>query len=72
MSSEQLVLRPGKFYQAKDGEIWCCYRVRDNAAEHCKADCIRVSDSRVEYFFLDGRYDSAGKREHTLVKEVEL
>lgn len=65
-------LAAGSFYRSRDGEVWCCWRVRPNAfAEaHASADCIRVSDGRVEYFYLDGRYDSGGKREHTLVEEV--
>lgn len=63
-------LVPGKFYVARDGGIWCCFNVNRNKPEHAMADCVRVTDHRVEYFFLDGRYDSGGKREHTLVKEI--
>jgi hypothetical protein len=31
-----------------------------------------VTTHRVEYFYLDGRYDTNGLREHTLVEEVPL
>lgn len=70
MSESALVLRPGKFYRAKNGAVWCCYRVRQNAPEHAAADCVAVESGRVEYFFLDGRYDHTGTREHCLVEEV--
>lgn len=65
-------LQLGKFYRSRAGDIWCCYRVRPEQPEHAAADCVRVNDGRVEYFYLDGRYDSAGKREHTLIKEHEV
>jgi hypothetical protein len=64
-------LKPGKFYVSRDGETWCCFRVNGERREHAEADCIRVSDCRVEYFYADGRYDEAGKREHTLTGEVD-
>lgn len=70
MSESTLVLRPGKFYRAKNGALWCCYRVDNEAPEHAKADCVAVNSGRTEYFFLDGRYDSGGTREHCLVEEV--
>lgn len=65
-------LEAGHFYKAKNGETWCCWRVRENAfaEEHASADCIRVSDGRVEYFYADGRYDGHGVREHCLVEEI--
>lgn len=62
-------LAPGKFYKSRDGEVWCCFRVREDMPEHAQADCVRVEDHRVEYFYADGRYDGGGKREHTLVAE---
>lgn len=65
-----LKLKPGKFYIAKNGAIWCCYRINLNKEKHCQADCICVDNSRVEYFYLDGRYDGEGKREHTLIEEI--
>ena len=67
---KNLKLEPGKFYLSKDNEIWCCYRIDESKPDHCQADCIRTSDSRVEYFYLDGRYDFDGMREHSLIKEV--
>jgi len=66
----KLELVPGHFYTAKDGERWCCFKVDASKPEHARADCVRVRDGRVEYFFLDGRYDSGGKREHTLLREA--
>lgn len=49
-------------------EVWCCYRVDGSADPQNQAHCVRVSDGRIETFFLDGRYDSGGKREHTLIE----
>lgn len=68
---KELQLQPGKFYRDRDGGKWCCYRVRENPEPHAAADCIRVSDSRIEYFYSDGRYDGGGKRRETLVEECE-
>lgn len=67
-----LSLRAGGYYRARNGEVWCCYKVRKGPGveEHAAADCIRVSDGRTEYFFLDGRYDRNGEREHTLIAEA--
>lgn len=67
-----LKLEAGKFYRAKNGWVWCCFRVSPEKSEHCQADCVLTeeSSSRTEYFYLDGRYDSAGNREHSLIEEV--
>lgn len=67
----KLILEPGKFYISKNKEVWCCFNFLKENEEHCQAYCIRVLDHRVEYFYLDGRYDSDGKREHCLIKEAE-
>ncbi len=71
----KLELRPGGFYRAKSGAIWCCYDVDNSAPEHARAYCIltpgRGAHPRTEYFYFDGRYDAEGKREHTLVAEVD-
>lgn len=64
-------LNLGKFYTAKDGAIWCCFRVDNKAPSHASAYCIRVEDSRVEYFYLDGRYDEAGKSNNCLISEIK-
>jgi hypothetical protein len=69
-STPALTLTPGKFYRSKDGHAWCCVRVRRRAEPQARADCVRVADLRVEYFYSDGRYDSEGKREHSLVEEI--
>ena len=64
-------LKVGSLYRSRDGEVWCCWRLRGKGApERAAVDCIRTLDGRVEYFFADGRYDEAGEREHTLVEEV--
>ncbi len=63
--NKQLTLVPGKFYRARNGTIWCCYRL------DAVARCIEVETSRVEYFYLDGRYDHADKRECGLISECE-
>lgn len=65
-----ILLEPGNFYVSKDGHVWCCFRVDDVNPEQAKASCIRVFDERVEHFFRDGRYDSGGQREHTLISKV--
>jgi hypothetical protein len=63
-------LEPGKFYRSKCGETWCCFKTTILGEPQARAHCIRISDTRTEYFYEDGRYDSAGEREHTLVEEV--
>ena len=65
-------LELGKFYRAKNGWVWCCFRLNPHRSEQCQADCVLTEENseRVEYFFLDGRYDFAGNREHTLIEEV--
>jgi hypothetical protein len=70
MSDQSVTLRPGHFYRSRDGEIWCCFRVRTEQGSATQCDCVRVSDRRLEYFYIDGRYDIKGDREHTLVREV--
>lgn len=62
-----LKLEPGKFYRARNGYVWCCYRVRPGAEKQARASCIQVEDAREEYFYEDGCYDTKGDREHTLV-----
>lgn len=63
-------LEAGKFYIAKDGFVWCCFQIDMRREVHARANCIRVLDSRIEYFYLDGRYDTHGEREHTLTEEL--
>jgi len=64
-------LKTGRFYVSRDQEVWCCFRERPAGPVHARFNCIRVSDQRIEYFYADGRYDSEGKREHTLTGEVD-
>lgn len=66
----KLQLRVGRFYRAKNGAVWLCYRRQRWRPVQAQADCINVETSQVEYFFADGRYDEGGDREHTLVAEV--
>ncbi len=63
----KLFLHPGQFYRSKAGELWCCFKVDHAQEEHAKARAIRLIDGRVEYFYMDGRYDTNGNREHCLV-----
>lgn len=70
-SVEPLRLKPGTFYASRNGYVWCCFRVALGEPEQARAACIRVSDGRVETFYPDGRYDYSGKREHTLIREME-
>ncbi len=72
MPNNKLKLEPGKFYLSKDNYVWCCFYVCLSKQEHAQANCIRIDDERIEYFYLDGRYDAGGKREHNLVKETEF
>lgn len=69
MDSKGVLLQPGHFYVSRDDETWCCFRLIPRKADHCQADCVRLSDCRVESFYADGRYDVEGKREHTLIGE---
>lgn len=66
-----LKLQPGKFYKSRVNDTWCCFKVCPDFEKHCQAYCIRLADHAVEYFYIDGRYEETGKREHCLVKEVE-
>ncbi len=63
-------LQAGHYYKSRDNDVWCCYRINFEEEDHGQARCIRVRDGRNEYFFLDGRYDTDGKREHCLIEEV--
>lgn len=69
-----LKLKAGGFYKARNGAIWCCYRIDSNASAHAVAKCIAIATFTrpwTEYFYIDGRYDSEGKREHTLIAELD-
>jgi hypothetical protein len=66
-----LVLQPGKFYLDREGSRWCCFKVSHQEQVHCRARCVRVSDDRVEYFYLDGRYDEDGRAGLSLVRETK-
>jgi len=68
LQEEGLTLKPGRFYESRDGEQWLCYRLDLEAREHCQAYCIRVRDGRQEYFYLDGRYDLEGKTDVCLIQ----
>lgn len=63
-------LEVGKQYLSQDNRIWVCYRINVRNESHRRAFCVRQDDSRLEYFYLDGRYDDKGLREHCLVKEL--
>ena len=70
--SDKIKLVPGGFYEARDGSIWCCFRVKPNAADHFKADCINVKTSTdCESFHITGEW-IADKRESDsdLIKKV--
>jgi hypothetical protein len=69
-------LQAGHFYKSRRGDVWCCYYVDPRCeATQAQAYCVHAiatigfTDARTECFFLDGRYDSDGKREHTLIAE---
>jgi len=63
-------LKVGGQYLSKRGDVWVCYKVDYSNPDHFQAFCIRPSDNRNEYFYVDGRYDEKGLREHCLVKEL--
>lgn len=65
-----LALRQGGVYVDREGGEWVCWRVRPGQPDRSRADCIRVSDGRNDYFYLDGRYDMRGERELCLVREA--
>jgi hypothetical protein len=71
MTKSKLTLTPGLFYKSKNNQLWCCFNVDMTKEIHAQADCIRLFDERIEYFYIDGKYDSEGKREHTLIKQVD-
>jgi hypothetical protein len=62
-------LELGKFYESKDGNRWCCFKVNENAPSHAAAYCVNIETNKVEYFYLDGRYDEYGIDNYTLIKE---
>lgn len=64
-------LKPGKFYRSFCNEIWCCFDIDSRREPHMQAYCVRVDVHRIEYFYMDGRYDEAGKREHCLIDCVD-
>jgi len=66
-----LRLEPGRFYKARDGSTWCCFVVDPEAVVHAQAYCVNVASHQVEYFYIDGRYDGAGKRGMTLISEMD-
>ena len=81
LKTEPLVLEPGKFYEAKDGGLWCCVFIDMNADKHAQATCVRIGSKHPElgsmrgklhdeYFYPDGRYDDDGVCRHNLIKEV--
>ncbi len=63
-------LKPGRFYRARDGSQWCCYRVDLDQKQHSQALCVNVKTSTIEYFYLDGRRERLGTSAWTLVEEL--
>lgn len=66
----KIELKMGSFYEDRDGSTWCCFIVDPTKDLHCQARCIKIMSDRVEYFYVDGRYDEKGLREHTLIREL--
>lgn len=64
-------LQLGRFYSSRRGDVWCCFKIdaRARTSGHA-ARCVRVLDSRVETFFIDGRKEETGEDQNTLVAEV--
>lgn len=63
-------LEVGKHYVSRDGYVWCCFQHSPGFGEHAEFFCVRLTGHRIEYFNADGRYDSDGVREHTLLREA--
>ena len=63
-------MEPGGFYLDREGSKWCCYKVNIKYEPHCQALAIRVDDSRIEYFYIDGRYDKNGESELSLISKA--
>lgn len=49
-------LEMGRFYVAADGYIWCCYKVYSEAADHCRAWCIRLMEGEKDQVEKTGRW----------------
>jgi hypothetical protein len=69
-----ILLRPGRFYRARNGTVWCCFKIDLERSEDAQATCVLAGPHRpvVEFFFLDGRFDAAGEHDHALIEEVRL
>lgn len=68
-----LRLKSGHFYVDRDGFTWCCFQIDTHNALDAQAYCIQLrGKSRVEYFYIDGRYDEKGERGQTLVRELDF
>lgn len=63
-------LLPGHFYRSYEGNLWCCFKIAGGADQHAQAYCVEVNSHRVEYFYLDGRYDKDGKRSECLIEDM--
>jgi hypothetical protein len=71
MEKQKMTLKQGHLYKDKQDSLWCCFFIRSkDPNNHMAADCIRVDDKRIEYFYLDGRYDEEDRSKMCLVKEV--
>lgn len=66
----QLALVPGKQYQARDGNVWMCFKVDPKAERSRQALCVSLKTNQIFHFFCDGRHSEAGTDDYTLIAEV--
>ena len=69
---KKLVMKSGHFYVDRNGDTWCCYQIDTHAELQTQAYCIRLRGKRLDYFYIDGRYDEKGERGLTLVRELDF
>jgi len=62
----KIVLVPGKFYESKNGKIWCCFHFDPAKEDYAQALCVCCTTSQVQHFFRNG-WCEIGPDENTLV-----
>lgn len=65
-SAGKLQLTAGRFYRARNGQTWCCFRARPLVKDyglHSQAMCIRVTDYKINYYLDDRSFDEGGEVE---------
>lgn len=64
-------LKPGRFYEDREGNVWCCYKTLRDHVNYQRAYCIRTHDDYKAQFFANGRYDrDYAYNPYTLIQEI--